>query len=190
MRSKISVSNIVCSVLCCSFMVSALFVYGNAINRYKKANDILEEAKNVEPIIIEVEKTESEISASEPPVIETEELERENKTLFGNCRITAYCACEKCCGQWANNRPDGIVYGASGEELISGISVACNLPFGTKLKIDGFDQTFIVHDRTANWVQEKYDGMTIDIYIDSHEGCYEFMEGMPEWANVYVMEEA
>lgn len=189
-RSKIPVSNIVCSVLCCSFMVSALFVYGNAINRYKEANDILEEAKNVEPIIIEVDKVENEISASEPPVIELKELERQKETLFGNCRITAYCACEKCCGQWANNRPNGIVYGASGDELISEISVACNLPFGTKLKIDGFDQTFIVHDRTANWVQEKYDGMTIDIYIDSHEGCYEFMEGMPDWANVYIVEEA
>ena len=27
---------------------------------------------------------------------------------------TAYCPCERCCGSWALNRPDGIVYTASG----------------------------------------------------------------------------
>ena len=27
---------------------------------------------------------------------------------------TAYCPCEICCGKWALNRPDGIVYTASG----------------------------------------------------------------------------
>lgn len=196
-------SNIVALVVTGAMLTGSVFTYAYAYKNYMEAKDALEKAENVtvEPLIIEVEVTPEPTPVTTPTPtptptpksIEVEEiLELENKVsenLFGNCRITAYCACEKCCGQWANNRPNGIVYGASGEELISGVSVACSLPFGTKLKIDGFDQTFIVHDRTSNWVQEKYGGMTVDIYIDSHEGCYEFMEGMSDWANVYIMEE-
>lgn len=192
-------SNIVALVISGAMLTSSVFTYAHAYNNYGEAKIALEKAENVtvEPLIIEVETTPEPTpvptTTPTPNQIEAKEiLELQNEVsekLFGNCRITAYCACEKCCGQWANNRPNGIVYGASGEELISGVSVACSLPFDTKLKIDGFDQTFVVHDRTSSWVQEKYGGMTIDIYIDSHEGCYEFMEGIPDWANVYIVEE-
>ena len=83
---------------------------------------------------------------------------------------------------------DPIVYGAGGEELIPGVSVACSLPYGTKLQIDGLPGTYIVQDRTAEWVQDKYAGMTVDIYMDSHEACYELLSGMPEWMDVYIVE--
>ena len=115
-------------------------------------------------------------------------------TYHGSCRITAYCSCERCCGQWASNRPldengDPIVYGSSGEELIPGVSVACSLPYGTKIQIDGLPGTYIVQDRTAEWVQDKYNGMTVDIYMDSHEACYDLLAGLPEWMDVYIVEE-
>ena len=125
---------------------------------------------------------------------EPEEPAKPERRYHGSCRITAYCACSVCCGEWANNRPldedgDPIVYGAGGEELIPGVSVACSLPYGTKLKIDGLPGTYIVQDRTAEWVQDKYAGMTVDIYMDSHEACYELLSGMPEWMDVYIVEE-
>ena len=44
----------------------------------------------------------------------------EESVYLGKCKVMAYCACEICCGKWAKNRPDGIVYGASGEELVAG----------------------------------------------------------------------
>lgn len=124
---------------------------------------------------------------------EPEEPAEPEPRYHGSCRITAYCACSVCCGEWANNRPldedgDPIVYGAGGEELIPGVSVACSLPYGTKLKIDGLPGTYIVQDRTAEWVQDKYAGMTVDIYMDSHEACYELLSGMPEWMDVYIVE--
>ena len=28
------------------------------------------------------------------------------------------------------------------------------------------------------------------IYMDSHESCYDLLAGMPEWMDVYIMEEA
>lgn len=129
------------------------------------------------------------------PEVYISEVETTNSRLHGSCRITAFCACSVCCGEWANNRPldengNPIVYGASGKELTPGVSVACSLPYGTKLEIDGLPGTYVVEDRTAEWIQDKYNGMTVDIYMDSHEACYELLSGMPEWMDVYVVEEA
>lgn len=122
------------------------------------------------------------------------EPEEPQRRYHGSCRITAYCACERCCGKWASGRPvdengDPIVCGASGEALIPGVSVACSLPYGTRLEIDGLPGTYIVQDRTAEWVQDKYNGMTVDIYMDNHDACYELLAGCPEWMDVYIVEE-
>ena len=87
--------------------------------------------------------------------------------------ITAYCSCEKCCGEWAKNRPDGIVYGAYGVELTPGYSVAAPLPYGTKLKIDG--KIYEVQDTTASWIVDKYAGRIVDIYMgDDYQAALEF----------------
>lgn len=128
------------------------------------------------------------------PEVYISEVETTNSRLHGSCRITAFCACSVCCGEWANNRPldengNPIVYGASGKELTPGVSVACSLPYGTKLEIDGLPGTYVVEDRTAEWIQDKYNGMTVDIYMDSHEACYELLAGKPEWMDVYIVEE-
>lgn len=128
------------------------------------------------------------------PEVDVSEVETTNSRLHGSCRITAFCACSVCCGEWANNRPldengNPIVYGASGKELTPGVSVACSLPYGTKLEIDGLPGTYVVEDRTAEWIQDKYNGMTVDIYMDSHEACYELLSGMPEWMDVYIVED-
>ena len=60
--------------------------------------------------------------------------------LLGSFRITAYCSCEKCCGEWAKNRPNGIVYGAAGVELKAGVSCASPLPLGTAVEVEGLGE--------------------------------------------------
>ena len=120
-------------------------------------------------------------------------LETTTRRFHGSCRITAYCACEICCGEWAKDRPldengNPIVYGASGQVLTPGVSVACSLPYGTELEIDGLPGTYVVEDRTAEWIQDKYNGMTVDIYMPTHESCYELLSGKPEWMDVYILE--
>lgn len=92
---------------------------------------------------------------------------------LGKCKIMAYCACEICCGKWAKNRPDGIVYGASGEELVAGVSCASPLPFGTVLEVEGVG-TYIVQDRPPAWVVDKYGDNLVDIYLDDHQAALEF----------------
>lgn len=93
-------------------------------------------------------------------------------------RVTAYCACEQCCGKWASNRPldengKPIVQGASGNTLISNVSCASPLPFGTQIELEGIG-TVVVHDRTANWVVDKHGTYICDIYMDDHQAAYNF----------------
>ena len=116
----------------------------------------------------------------ETPMVE--EPAEPEPVLLGSFRVTAYCSCEKCCGEWAKNRPDGIVYGASGEELVAGVSCASPLPFGTVVEIEGLGE-YVVQDRTAAWVVEKYGEQQIDIYFDNHEAACEF--GL-KYLNVYL----
>lgn len=87
---------------------------------------------------------------------------------LGGYTLTAYCACEQCCG-----KSDGIT--ASGTIATQGRTVACNsLPFGTVLSING-------HEYTVEDTGGMSDGV-IDVYFDDHQEAIEF--GV-QYADVY-----
>ena len=116
------------------------------------------------------------VEPAEPPqtVTPIPDVTVEPESVYlGRCKVMAYCACEICCGKWAKNRPDGIVYGASGEELVAGVSCASPLPFGTVLEIEGVG-TYIVQDRPPIWVVDKSGENLVDIYLDDHQAALEF----------------
>ena len=115
---------------------------------------------------------------------EPETTPKPEPVLLGTYRITAYCSCEICCGEWAKNRPGGIVYGAAGVELKAGVSCASPLPFGTVVEIEGLGE-YTVQDRMAQWVIDKYGEKLIDIYFDDHEAAKSF--GL-QYLNVYLKE--
>lgn len=107
---------------------------------------------------------------------EPEETSTRQELLnLGEFRLTAYCACEKCCGKWALNRPvdesgETIVYTASMKRAESGWTIAADtdvLPFGTKVWIDGHE--YEVQDRGG-----AIKGNRIDIYFDTHEEVCQF----------------
>ena len=85
-----------------------------------------------------------------------------------NWKITAYCACKKCCG-----KTDAIT--ASGKKAQYGY-VACNwLPFGTKVSIEGLGQ-FLVMDRGA---KSLFGSKTnhikhLDVYLPTHRQALNF----------------
>ena len=86
-------------------------------------------------------------------------------TSLGEFKITAYCPCETCCGIWASNRPNGIVYTASGAKAEAGKTIAVDpdvIPYGTEVKIGG--HTYIAQD-TGGAIKDS----KIDVYYDSHE---------------------
>ena len=130
------------------------------------------------PYVMPVPMPEAEstviVTAIQPVEIIEPEPEPEPAMIsLGTYRITAYCSCEKCCGEWAKNRPGGIVKGAAGVELKAGVSCAAPLPFGTVLIIDGIGE-YVVQDRTSTEYAEKNGGKVIDIYFDNHEAALDF----------------
>lgn len=84
---------------------------------------------------------------------------------------TAYCPCERCCGSWALNRPDGIVYTASGAEAVQGVTIAADwsiYPPGTVLFVEGLGE-MVVQDRGG-----AIQGQKIDVYFESHDDALQF----------------
>jgi len=94
---------------------------------------------------------------------------------LGEFKLTAYCACEKCCGEWALDRPvdeagNPIVYGASGEVLAEGTSIAVDkavIPYGTEILVNGC--TYKAQDCGG-----AIKGNRIDVYMSNHEDALEF----------------
>ena len=90
--------------------------------------------------------------------------------LWGVCTITFYCPCSECCGEWAGGAT------ASGTTPTAGRTVAADLPFGTRLLIDG--QEYVVEDRGVG-------GMWVDIFVNDHNEALQ--RGMYQ-AEVYIIE--
>lgn len=124
--------------------------------------------------VIEEPETDAIVEAIETSE-DVEIIEEVNEITF---RVTAYCACEICCGKWAQGRPTDefgkpIVIGASGDRLIENVSVASPLPFDTEIQLEGVGNV-VVHDRTAKWVVEKHGQNILDIYMTDHEAARQF----------------
>ncbi len=89
---------------------------------------------------------------------------------LGEFKLTAYCSCSKCCGKWAENRDNGIVVGATGEELIAGYSIAVDpnvIPYGTVVLING--QEYKAMDCGG-----AIKGNRIDVYFSNHSDAVNF----------------
>lgn len=83
---------------------------------------------------------------------------------------TAYCSCKSCCGVYAENRPDGVVYTASGAVAKANHTIAVDtsvIPFGTKVK---YGNTIYVAEDTGGAIK----GNKIDIYFDNHSDALEW----------------
>ena len=98
---------------------------------------------------------------------------------LGNFKLTGYCKCSLCCGKWANNRPNGVVYGAIGEELKEGYSIAVDptvIAYRTEVIING-------HTYKAQDCGGAIKGNRIDVYFEDHNDALEF--GV-QYADVFV----
>ena len=156
-----------------------------------RIDDTSEDAKSLEVTEIteddNAEETTGIVETTEVQQEEIEEVEEESqKTInLGRFVLTAYCSCSKCCGIYALNRPvdeygNEIVYGASGERLVAGTSIAVDprvIPYGSEVVING--HTYIAHD-TGGGIK----GYHIDVYFDSHQEACNF--GL-QYAEVFLV---
>lgn len=95
-------------------------------------------------------------------------------TLLGEFKITAYCPCVKCCGQWS----DGITYTGSVSTENSTIAVDPDvIPLGSCVEINGV--SYYAED-----IGGSIKGNRIDIFFQSHEDALEY--GI-QYHNVYLI---
>ena len=78
---------------------------------------------------------------------------------LGEFKITAYCPCTKCCGQWANGITSTGVTAQANRTIAVDPKV---IPYGTKVLIDGNE--YIAEDCGG-----AIKGNRIDIYFDTHQ---------------------
>lgn len=121
-------------------------------------------------------------SATEPAVEPTTEVTEptepeptEEWISLGTYTLTAYCSCQKCCGQYALNRPldengNPIVYTSIGAIAQAGVTIAVDpsvIPYGTEVNIN--DHIYIAQDTGGN-----IKGARIDVYFDDHQEALRF----------------
>lgn len=81
---------------------------------------------------------------------------------LGEFKITFYCSCSRCCGEYAN----GIT--ATGESLQSFKTIAVDpnvIPYYSKIKIDGLDGYEFIATDTGGAIK----GNKIDVYVSDHQ---------------------
>ena len=156
---------IIIGVLCCEHHPKRIT---NETTEIKKATE--EDKRTVE---IETDKDGDTNQAIEP-------------VSLGSFKLTAYCSCSLCCGKWANNRPldengEEIVYGAIGERLKEGYSIAVDptvIPYRTEVIING-------HIYKAQDCGGAIKGNRIDVYFEDHQAALDF--GV-QYAEVFVVQ--
>ena len=98
-------------------------------------------------------------------------------TYLGEFRITRYCTCEICNGQWTGQPT------AMGTELTDGRTIAVDpsvIPLGQKVYIEG------IGERVAEDTGSAIVGNRIDLFVDaSHE---EIMDMGVSYLDVYIVE--
>ena len=156
MKKKI-IALIMILVIMFSVCMPAMAYY-NWTHRQETVHEIAELARSIglpedDPIIKRAQEIWME-DYNNPPAEPT-------KTYLGTYYITGYDICYSCCG-----KIDGIT--ASGAYATVGRTIAApsNLPFGTRLYIDGIGER-VVEDRGGS-----ISGQRLDILCNNHSECY------------------
>lgn len=123
-------------------------------------------------IVLSTNKTKKTTKRADKKKKHTKKATSKLKNI-GTYMITGYCGCSSCCG-----KSDGVT--ASGTRATAGRTIAAdisNLPFGTKVVIDG-------HTYTVEDVGGAIKGNHIDVYFSSHSKALQW--GV-RYCDVYVV---
>ena len=116
--------------------------------------------------------------AASTPQVETASPEPAPALVsLGEFKLTAYCACEKCCGKDPSDPRYGIT--AYGYQTTAGRTIAVDpkvIPIGSEVVING--HTYIAED-VGGTIKEN----RVDIYFNTHQEALEF--GV-QYAEVFI----
>lgn len=136
---------------------------------------VAENAKKIEKLKQHKQIKEEKVKTEKNKIKETKETNESNKTnevtssnggtiSLGEFKLTAYCACSKCCGKWAGSPTASGVMPQANHTIAVDTSV---IPFGTKVLING--NTYVAEDTGSG-----INGNKIDIYFNSHQDALNF----------------
>lgn len=171
---------LIASLLCITIGIS--YIGGTEINKTRKFPSVPQETTAVvAPQAYELKKEEikernSFLLKQKQKQKELEEKTKEPEYInLGEFKITAYCSCPDCCGEFAYNRPvdengNPIVYTSTGAiaQAHHTISVDTDIiPYGSEVYIG--DELYVAEDCGGAIYGNK-----IDMYFDSHEEAIEY----------------
>lgn len=150
-HSKISAAILALVATACTATISA-----------QRTDHMVPEPLQTAPAVVEEYAMPSLGVGRELPA-ETEPVEPEPLDL-GTFKLTAYCPCPACCGEWA----DGITY--TGTTATQGRTIAVDpdvIPLGSSVEIAG--HTYIAED-----IGGAIQGNRIDVYFRNHAEALQF----------------
>lgn len=121
-----------------------------------------------------------DVEAKEPSQVR-EDASADGLTYMGEFRITHYCACSACCGQYA----DGVT--ATGTAATEGRTIAVDpsvIPYGSRVAI--FYDDGSIRYYTAEDCGDGITGKTVDVFIADHNRAREL--GVKS-GSVYIVRE-
>ena len=174
LKFALCVANILINVAVIGGCIYEKQQYKTTIHRFNETKQQINETKQQEK-----EQLKNNINTVEIETDREVDTQAVKPVSLGKFKLTSYCSCHLCCGEWAYNRPDGIVYGAIGEELKENYSIAVDpnvIPYGTEVIING--KVYKAQDCGG-----AIKGNRIDVYMNDHDDALEF--GV-KYAEVFV----
>ena len=136
--------------------------------------DIEQTKINIDTKSREISAIEGEIAKAEEEIRIKQEQEKAKQNVSAGrtikIKLTGYCSCSICCGEWAYKNPGRTASGTIAK--FGTVAAPPSLPFGTKMKIQGYgDQIFTVED-TGSAVVHSNGVYVIDMWMPTHEQAY------------------
>ena len=171
LKFALCVANILINVTVIGGCIYENQQYKTTIHRFNETKQQISETKQQEKEQLvgqkELLQNNTKIETETDREVDTQAVK---PVSLGEFKLTAYCSCEICCGEWAYNRPNGIVYGAIGEELKENYSIAVDpdvIPYRSEVIING--KTYKAQDCGG-----AIKGNRIDVYFEDHDDALEF----------------
>ena len=126
--------------------------------------------KEIDSLDNEKQSLDNEVKSLKEALSKKKKENQERAKRKITVKVTGYCPCYECCGIWSYKNP-GIT--ASGTRArIGTIAAPKSIPFGTKMKIQGYgNQVFTVED-TGSAVIESNGVYVIDMWMPTHSQAY------------------
>lgn len=172
LKFALCVANILINVTVIGGCIYDKQQYKTTIHRFNETKQQISETKQQEKeqLVGQKEQLKNNTNIVEIETDKEVDTQAVKPVSLGEFKLTAYCSCEKCCGIWAYNRPNGIVYGAIGEELKENYSIAVDpdvIPYRSEVIING--KTYKAQDCGG-----AIKGNRIDVYFEDHDDALEF----------------